>query len=180
MRNLLVAGRYSKAVVELIDKKESNEFLKECRYLYNLFGESEQFHRYISAEVVKVADKKKIIEELTKELKFKNIWTSLFNLLAEKQRLGILTEILEEIDKELLARKNCLKVELELCSEKSDKVLKNIKALLRKILKTDVEVNIKYNPELIGGFVAGTESLIVDGSIRNNLVKFVSVFNRNQ
>ena len=54
-------------------------------------------------------------------------------------------------------------------------MLNSISEKLKDILGKDVILDVKINPEILGGFVATTNSLLIDGSIKNNLVKLLKV-----
>jgi len=52
---------------------------------------------------------------------------------------------------------------------------KAAKAVIGENLNKDIVLNLVINPEILGGFIAETDSLRIDGSIKNNLIKFVNM-----
>ena len=57
--------------------------------------------------------------------------------------------------------------------------MKDIIKVIKNVLKKDVILDIEINPEIIGGFIAQTESLLIDGSVKNNLIRLTKIRLKN-
>lgn len=88
-------------------------------------------------------------------------------LLKEKNKLHFLPEILRELKKAEEKRK----MKLVLAREFNPDFLKELKEKIQKILGKK-EVDIKIEPEIIGGFLAKDENYLIDGSIKGILNNF--------
>ena len=107
------------------------------------------------------------------KLNNKNIWENLFQILIEKHRFTIILDILIDLEERILDSRNQIKVSLKIAHEQTDNILNDIVAVIKDILKKDVVLDIEIDPEIIGGFIAQTNSILIDGSIKNNLVKLI-------
>ena len=113
----------------------------------------------------------KIALDMTQNLKNTNMWKNLFGILIKKHRFNIITDILQDMENMILDKKNQIKVELTIAHDLPETVLDSISAKLKDILRKDIILETKIDPEILGGFVATTDSLLIDGSIKNNLVR---------
>ena len=84
------------------------------------------------------------------------------------------------MENEILASKNQVKVELSVAHQLPDNLLDSISIELKKILEKDIILKTKIDPEILGGFVATTDSLIIDGSIKNHLIKLLKMKSKNR
>lgn len=106
-----------------------------------------------SLEKEKPEKKQEAIDYLVKELKSKGDLSVLPKILQELRRVShreraVLTFAREDIDKELQEK---------------------VKAKLKSELQDSDQVNIKIDPNIIGGFIAKTKNYLIDGSVRGVL-----------
>lgn len=109
------------------------------------------------------------------KLNNENIWKNLFQILIKKHRFTIIPDILIDLEERILDSRNQIKVTLKIAHEQTDNILNDIVEVIKDILKKDVVLDIEIDPEIIGGFVAKTNSILIDGSIKNNLVKLIRI-----
>ena len=109
------------------------------------------------------------------KLNNKNIWENLFQILIKKHRFTIILDILIDLEERILDSRNQIKVSLKIAHEQTDKILNDIVKVIKDILKKDVVLDIEIDPEIIGGFIAQTNSILIDGSIKNNLVRLIKI-----
>ena len=174
MKNKLIAKRYAKAVMENISE-DSTSFLNDISLLNKFFSDN--------PEVIKTADsllyppkrRIEIIKEISRISNNQKIWNNLFHLLVQKHKFIIIREILTELESIILEKKKQEKVHLKIAHKHPDEVLKKMKSIIADIIKKDLILDITIDPDIIGGFIASTESLVIDGSIRNNLIKFKNI-----
>jgi F-type H+-transporting ATPase subunit delta len=175
VRNRIVAKRYADALLLNIDEKHFASFRKDIRKLENIFWEHPEFIKSINSLLFPLQKRLDLALEVSHNLQNQKIWSNLFDLLVKKHRFDIIDDILLELEDAILIKDNHVKVQLTIAHEHPEKVMESISAKIKKILKKDIELNIKIDPNIIGGFVAQTESLMIDGSIKNNLAKLMQV-----
>jgi len=174
VKNILIAKRYAKAVMGNIPA-DSTSFLKDITVLDKFFLENPETVKTADSLLYSLQKRISIIEEINKITQNRKVWNNLFQLLVRKHKFIIIRDILTELEATILENKNQEKVYLKIAHQHSDKILKKIKSIISNIIKKEVILDVTIDPEIIGGFVASTESLIIDGSIRNSLIKFKNI-----
>lgn len=101
------------------------------------------------------------------------IWFNFFKILIQKQRFGLLNFILNQIESAIYREQKVKRIKLTLARKHKNKIINSIKAFLRPIYNKDLIFELHYNKDLMGGFIAESDSLTVDASIKKNLEKFV-------
>jgi F-type H+-transporting ATPase subunit delta len=84
----------------------------------------------------------------------------------------LINAIIDDLEHLILDSKNTAKVILKVAHKQSEETINAIKSQIREILQKEIILEIITQPEIIGGFIAETKSLQIDGSVRNNLEKF--------
>ena len=175
MKNILVAQRYSHAIFSGLEDKEINSILADIEIISNSISTEPKLVNAVNSLLFPLNKRMEIALEMTQNLKNTKLWRNLFAILIKKHRFNIVTEILQDLENKILDKKNRVKIGLTVAHDLSEDVLDSISVTLKDILGKDVILDVKINPEILGGFVATTDSLLIDGSIKNNLVKLLKV-----
>jgi len=175
VKNILVAQRYSQAIISGLDDKEINTILADVKMMSNSIKTEPKLVNAVNSLLFPLNKRMEIALDMTHKLENTKLWENLFSILIKKHRFNIVTDILQDLENKILDKKNQVKVELTIAHDLPEDVLNAISEKLKDILKKDVILNIKINSEILGGFVATTDSLLIDGSIKNNLVKLLKV-----
>ena len=175
MKNKLVAQRYANAVIMNVNEDLYASLLDDVTILNQIFASSPESIKIIDSFLISIPKRIELTKDITAKLKNANIWKNLFEILIKKHRFSIILDILKEIEIFILHSRNQIKVVLKIAHSISNETLEKIKSKIVKILKKDIVLNIQITPEIIGGFVAEAESIHIDGSIKNNLIKFINI-----
>jgi len=175
VKNILVAQRYSHAIFSGLDDKEINSILADIEIMSNSISTEPKLVNAVNSLLFPLNKRMVIALTMTQKLKNTELWRNLFGILIKKHRFNIVTDILQDLENKILDKKNQVKIGLTIAHDLSDDVLDSISVALKDILGKDVILDVKINPEILGGFVATTDSLLIDGSIKNNLVKLLKV-----
>ena len=175
MKNILVAQRYSHAIFSSLDDKEINSILTDIEIMSNSISTEPKLVNAVNSLLFPLNKRMEIALDMTQKLKNTELWKNLFSILIKKHRFNIVSDILQDLENKILDKKNQVKIELTIAHDLSEDVLDSISGTLKDILGKDVILNVIINPEILGGFVATTDSLLIDGSIKNNLVKLLEV-----
>ncbi len=175
MKNILVAQRYSHAIISGLDDKDINTILADVEIMSSSIKSEPELVNAVNSYLFPLKKRMEIALEMTQKLANIKLWENLFGILLKKHRFNIITDILLDLENEILEKKNLIKVGLTIAHELPKNVLDSISAKLKDILEKDVILETIINPEILGGFVATTDSLLIDGSIKNNLVKLLKV-----
>ncbi|MCF7857886.1 MAG: ATP synthase F1 subunit delta [Candidatus Cloacimonetes bacterium] len=175
MKGILAAKRYSQAIITDLDEKEIHSILSDVEILQSTLAKYPEILSILNSHLYTHDLRLEIVHEMSKNLKNSKLWENLFSILLKKHRFIILNLILQDMEKNILHIKNQIKIDMTIAHELSKKMLDSISKKIEDIVKKDVILNIKIDPDILGGFVARTDSMVIDGSIKNNLVKLLNV-----
>ncbi len=175
MKNMLIAKRYSKALLALISKDVEQEFLNEIKLLKNAVLNNSDFMDFIDSKIIKIQTKLDLINVVIKDFSNKDIWKEFFQILLEKQRQFILPQILEILENEILKNRGIVKINLKIAKKHNKESIKKISEYVENFLNKKIEINEIIDPNIIGGFIAEGDKYLIDCSVRNNLEKLQSV-----
>ena len=171
MKNLAVSRRYAKALI-LIGQEDgqAEQYNAELKDIVNLFNTQEGFESALINPLYNKNDRKKVLEAVLASTDLSEIMKSFMILLFDKGRIGFLREIASHY-KELADELNgIVKASVVSATELSADALNKIKeALSRKTGKTIV-LNVEQDPGLIGGVVTKIGDLVLDGSVKTQLI----------
>ncbi|MFN3921073.1 MAG: ATP synthase F1 subunit delta [Caldimicrobium sp.] len=176
MRALAIALKYAKGL--FIAAKELNkveEFGKELRELMKVLKENPEVLQVLQNPVYPPDIKMEILQELVRFYKVSSELERFLVLLVERRRIQYIEEIVlmyqTLLDEELgVARGEVISAFA--LSEEEKKVLEEA---LKEVLKKEVILEVKVDPEIIGGVKVKIGDYIWDGSLKSQLEKFKEI-----
>ncbi|OQX71947.1 MAG: ATP synthase F1 subunit delta [Candidatus Cloacimonas sp. 4484_275] len=178
MKDRIVAQRYAKAFLEIFRESNFDSLLNDISALRKVFTDSGELIKKIDSYLLSPQKREELINLLSENLQNRKVWRNLFGILVEKHRFSIIEAILYELEAIIYEKRNQIKVILKTAHKHSPTVIENIRKKVSEIFNKDVIFDARIEPEIIGGFVAETESFRIDGSIRNNLIKFKNIIDK--
>jgi len=171
MNESIISVRYTKALFALAKEKNILDVVKnDMESLFAIMEESEELQLAFQNPVLKPSHKKEIAEEIFGKF-FNKITLSFINVLIENRR----EEYLHSISRNFLSMyKKFMGIEQGVFTtaiRANDKILDNVKNIIRKALKTEVELINQVDEKIIGGFVLRVGDKQFDASIESNLNK---------
>lgn len=173
MKDRIVANRYAVSAVESVKDDELSVLINDCQTLLTLLQTNIDFKKVILSRIISPGKKRQVISAFTDNAGLHDFWCSFFEILIAKKRDLILKLILEELIRLAYLKQGKRLVDLHLAREADEETLQAIRGKLKDIIKQDIECKITINPDLIGGFVAKTEDMLIDASVKGNLSRFV-------
>ncbi len=175
MKNKLLAKRYAKALISNLDESEYEDVLNDIKLLFQIFKVNVNLIDTIDSTIYPLKKRIALSSLITENLNKSKIWKNLFTLLVNKKRFFIIFELFTEIEYFILDEQNKVKVNLKIAHKQSKDTLQEISKTIKNIIQKEIILNIQISPEIIGGFVAKTQTLAIDGSVKNNLVKLMNI-----
>jgi len=173
------ALRYAKAILSLAKEKGvEKEVNKDMQLIVSTISESNELQVMLNSPVIKITDKKKVLEALFAD-KVNKITLQLFSVLAENKRMNLLEAIAKKYT--LLYNqsnnKQVAKVTtvIPLTKELEEKVIAKIIALTGN--KATIENSI--DPSILGGFILRIGDMQYDASISNHFNKLRKEFDNS-
>ncbi len=171
MKNLAVSRRYAKALI-LIGQEDgqAEQYNAELDSIVGLFDTQEGFETALTNPLYNKNDRKKVLQTVLAATKLSAIMKSFLILLFDKGRIGFLREIASYY-KDLADELNgVVKASIVSATELSAGAVGKIKKALSKKTGKNIVLNVEQDPSLIGGVVTKIGDLVLDGSVKTQLI----------
>ncbi len=167
----LAAKRWAKALIELAGEQSEvsyDDVLRDLKLVEETISSSEELSDVINNPSVAVEEKQIVICKLFQERIMPIVYNFVY-VLNLRKRLGIISQIVTEFEKELDKIKNIVHVSVVSAIELSDEKKDSIKEKLAEKLQKNVVTEWSENSEIIAGLVFDINETIVDNSVRRKL-----------
>jgi F-type H+-transporting ATPase subunit delta len=145
--------------------------VSEVKQLLELLNDSPELEKALSSPILETEAKKKIIIEIFSN-KVNSSLLNFLKLLADRQRVGILTSILDRFLEIYRENSNIALATVTSAVELTDEQKGLITQKIVNIAGTEkLELVTKIDPSLIGGFVASVGSKVIDASLASQIRK---------
>ena len=163
---------YALALYELAkENSELNKVEDGIKGLKTLLNESSDFKEMVANPIIEREKKNKIIIEISGKYGFCQTLKKFLGFLTIKNRLFFLSQIIDSFLSFVSISKGELKAKLFSSKKLSKEELEKISLDLSKNFKSALNIDYKYDPDLIGGLIVQIGSVMVDTSIRTKLKK---------
>ena len=170
MTNQILAKRYAKALLTLGREDGNYEaYGTELDQFVAFWEDTPEFADAASNPLYAKENRKVIVSEVVDKMGLSPVFKSLLDLMIEKNRLGIISEVRSFYQKLLDELANLSRAKVTSATPLSEEAVESIKASLEKATASSVIVEVVVDPELIGGVVARVGDLVLDGSVRTQL-----------
>jgi len=165
-----LAGRYATALIELAtDKGELDKVADDMKQLQVMIGESDDFVRLIRSPVISRGDQQKAMDAILTKAGMSDLTKQFIGLTSRNRRLFALPSMIAAYQQILAGRRNEVTAQVTSAKEMSDKQVSALGASLKKVVGSDVMVDAKVDPSLLGGLIVKVGSRMVDSSLRTKL-----------
>ena len=145
--------------------------VSEVKQLLELINDSPELEKALSSPILETDAKKKIIIEIFSN-KVNSSLLNFLKLLADRQRIGILTSILDRFLEIYRENSNIALAAVTSAVELTDEQKGLITKKIINIAGTEkLELVTKIDTSLIGGFVASVGSKVLDASLASQIRK---------
>jgi F-type H+-transporting ATPase subunit delta len=167
-----VANRYARALADVISERgEVVGVQDDLRRFAELQAEHEQLRDLFASPVINVERKRAVLDELLKRLVLRPIAANFLQLLLTNSRLHQLDEMLRALGREIDLRTGVVTAEVTTAREIDDNQKSQLQSSLKSATGKEVRLSFRTDPSIIGGVVTRIDSLVYDGSIRNQLAQ---------
>jgi F-type H+-transporting ATPase subunit delta len=162
---------------ELSEEKNLGDVCSDVEGIITVFNENINLRRVMENPIVRESDKLAILVKIFSG-KVDSYLVKFFEFLAKKDRISICYEIFVSFLETADRVSGIKKVELSSAFELDSTEVAFLQTELEAIFKCKLKMTVTTNPELIGGFIAKTDEVIVDASVKNQLKKLKKSFSR--
>ncbi len=164
------AERYSLALYELAEEIGStDEIEKHASSIIQLINNSEDFSLLIKNPTNKKEDQNKAILKISEKYNLNNLLTKFLSFLISKRRFFYVDKILKNFIETCSKKRGEIKAELIAAKQLTENEINKIKEDLSENFSSKINLNYKYDPNLIGGLIIQVGSTMIDTSIKSKL-----------
>jgi F-type H+-transporting ATPase subunit delta len=183
MTNRTAANRYARAILEVAVKEAQGvggasavgetlqRIEQELAAFAELFNQHPTLEKVLLNPAVPVPQKRAAVIALTDRAQVLPIVAKLLVVLAERDRLVLVPDLLAQFRERLLDYQNVVRAQVTTAMPLGTDRAKAIEASLARVTGRTVRLATAVDPTIIGGVVARIGSTIYDGSVTRQLQK---------
>jgi F-type H+-transporting ATPase subunit delta len=181
MKNLKIARRYAKALL-IIGKEDdkAESYKEELDRFSDLITREKELEQAIANPLYNVGGRKKVLQAVIDKVNISKVMSSFLLLLFDKGRFGFLSDINEFYKKLADELKGVVRASLVSATELSSETVDKIRTTLSKKTGKDIILEVEQDPSLIGGIVSRIGDLVLDGSIKTQLLNMRESLKRGE
>ncbi|MBW2246546.1 MAG: F0F1 ATP synthase subunit delta [Deltaproteobacteria bacterium] len=181
MKNLKIARRYAKALL-IIGKEDdkAESYKEELDRFSDLITREKELEQAIANPLYDVGGRKKVLQAVIDKVNISKVMSSFLLLLFDKGRFGFLSDINEFYKKLADELKGIVRASLVSATELSSETVEKIRTTLSKKTGKDIILEVEQDPSLIGGIVSRIGDLVLDGSIKTQLLNMRESLKRGE
>jgi len=171
--NRSAAARYARAILDVAVKEQADldAIDRELMAFADVVRNHPALEHALLNPAVSAPRKRAAVTEISKKAAHSSIVAKLLALLAERDRLILLPDLVAAYRERLLEHKNIVRAEVTTAMPLPDGRAKAIEASLTKAAGRSVVLETKIDPAIVGGMVARVGSMVYDGSVTRQLQK---------
>jgi F-type H+-transporting ATPase subunit delta len=176
MSQMVIARRYASALSNLAQKENSLEQVgAELKDFSDTLHESVELQEGLSNNKVPMAVRNNILTDVLTSMKLSPLVSTFLRYLLSKRRLSLVHDIARAFALLTQEAMGILPAEVTVAKEPRSKESKDLLQKLQEQLSAStgktVQIHVSVDPSIIGGIVTRIGSMVIDGSIRNQLVQ---------
>jgi F-type H+-transporting ATPase subunit delta len=171
--NKTAAARYARALFDVAVKEQADlaQIERDLGQFADLFTQHPQLEKVLLNPAVPVQRKRAAVVDLLGHAKFSPIVSKLLTMLAERDRLVLLRDLLTAFSDRVMDYRNVVRAEVTTAAPIDATRTEAIRNGLAKLTGRTVNLASKVDPGIIGGVVARIGSTVYDGSVTRQLQK---------
>jgi F-type H+-transporting ATPase subunit delta len=181
VKNLTISRRYAKALL-LIGQADggAEAYRKELAGVSNLIAGDKALEQVISNPLYDMAARKKVLKAVIGRLELSKVMQSFLLLLFDKGRIGVLSSISDFYQRMADELKGMVQASVISATKLSSDSVEKIRSALSKKTGKEVVLEVKQDAGLIGGVVTRIGDLVLDGSIKTQLLNMRESLKRGE
>jgi F-type H+-transporting ATPase subunit delta len=172
MSNQASANRYAKALLDVAVKEADPVKAEEDLAAFaNLFATNEDLRRALTNPVVPIQAKRSVMQQLVDRVKPIAPVGKLLVLLADRDRLEILPDLINAYRERLMDYQQVVRAEVVSAVPLTPDRASELQQRLAALTGRKVNLSTRVDPSIIGGLVARIGTTVYDGSVTTQLAK---------
>jgi len=168
----VAANRYATALIDSLYPDKAEAGLRQLQEFAALLTEQPDSRRFLENPAMAGDRRKRILKEIAGALGFERRVANFISILADRNRLPILEEIVKEYQRLMDKRLGIVRARVTSARSLDPAQQQELVRKLEQITGKQVRMEVATDPSLIGGVVAQVGTTIYDGSVRRQLQAF--------
>ena len=165
-----VAGRYASALFDLArEQRAIDAVAADLDRFEAMFRDSPDLQRLVKSPVFTAEEQERAVAAILDKAGIAGFAGNFIRLVAANRRLFALPDMIRAYRMLVSDHKGIVRAQVTVAEPPSERVLSDITSALRDVAKAEVDVDIRIDPNLIGGLVVKMGSRMVDASLRTKL-----------
>jgi F-type H+-transporting ATPase subunit delta len=181
VKRMTIARRYARALL-LVGKEDgqAETYRKELARFSALMASEKNLERAITNPLYETEKRRHVLAAVLDKAGYSSTMKSFLLLLFDKRRIGFLSAIDELYRKLADELKGLARASLVSAAELSNETVEKIRIALSKMTGKDVVLAVERDSGLIGGIVTRIGDLVLDGSIKTQLLNLKESLKRGE
>ncbi len=175
----IVSARYATALIDLAEAaKKIDTVESDLNNLESMIKSSDDLKLMIRSPLVNRKQQEKAISALAQKAKFHELTANFLGVLINNRRLYALETILKAARKELSHRRGEISAQVQTATALSAKQISGLQGVISKAVGSDVFLEAKVDPDILGGMIVTVGSRMIDDSVRRKLERLRSAMSK--
>src|SRR5262245_2432892 len=173
MSNKSAANRYARAVLDVAIKEKADleQIEREFAGFSALLDAQPVLKKVLLNPAVPVPRKRAAMTALLAQLKLSSIVSKLLVLLAERDRLILMPDLVDAYRDRLADHRKVVRAEITSATPLAPERVRQIQKSLADVTGRSVTIQTRVDPTIVGGLVAKVGSVVYDASVTRQLEK---------
>jgi F-type H+-transporting ATPase subunit delta len=176
MSQMVIARRYALALSNLARREKNLEQVGiELKDFSDTLRESIKLQESLSNNKISMAVRNSILTEILTKMNLSPLVSTFLRYLLSKRRLSLAHDIARALALLTQEAMGILPAEVTVAKEPRSRESKDLLEKLQEQLSAStgktVQIHVSVDPSIIGGIVTRIGSMVIDGSIRNQLIQ---------
>lgn len=181
MIGLRIARRYAKALMSIgREDGQAEKYKEELGAVVKLLEEHKELEQAISNPLYDAEGRKKVLQAVVGRLSLSKVMSSFLFLCFDKGRIQYMKDIYTFYEKLTDELANIVRADFVSAEELPKESIEKIQAALSKRTGKKVRMEVSVDPALIGGAVTKIGDLVLDGSVRTQLMSLKESLQRSE
>lgn len=181
MINARIARRYAKALLAIgREDGQAETYKEELAGISQLLDDQKELESALSNPLYDAEGRKKVLGVLVERLSLSKVMGSFLFLLFDKGRIQYVRDIYLFYEKLTDELANIVRAEVVSASDLPEETIEQIRAALSEKTGKEVKMDVRVEPALIGGVVTKIGDLVLDGSVRSQLMGLKESLQRSE
>ena len=168
----VAANRYATALIDVLERDQAEKGFQQLQSFAALLKEQPDSRRFLQNPAMAGERRTRVLNEIIAALGLNRRIGNFISILANRNRLPILEEILVEYQRLMDKRLGIVRARVTSARPLDFAQQQDVARKLQEITGKQVRMEVAIDPALIGGVVAQVGSTIYDGSVRQQLHAF--------